>query len=184
MRASKLKQIFVLVAAAVLLVVGSCYLTWKIARSRLAVPAVTFAQRDYPSVKFSQSQLAGSLRTESQSDSDQVRYQLQLSATSEDSRKTFTTVLNSSLSEALEFSLSLQDSAGFTLCEQKIYRNPAVGHDELVGRTDNAGNEIGLNVNSVITYCPADYYTRATKWSISTNYSAVMDAVNRSKTEK
>jgi len=171
MHRPRLKRILVLVATAVLLVVGSCYLTWQFARSRLVTPVTTFAQRDYPPVKFNQTQLVGSLRTESQSNSDRVRYQLRVEPASQDAKKTFAIALKSPLHRALRFSVSLQDAAGFTLCEHEVYR------DELVGRLDDGGEEIKLTANGDFGYCRADLYSRVTRWSISSNYGALVDAV-------
>jgi hypothetical protein len=164
--------------AALLLVVGSCFLTWKFARRKPVVLPTIVAQRTYPSVTFSESQLTGSLKTESESDSDSVRYQLRVVPASEDSRKTFALVMSSPLSRALGFTFSLDDAAGFALCKYEVDRK------EMVVHRDDAGEGIELTANGDIGYCPAEIYARATQWSIASRYNAIADAVNHQKTAK
>jgi uncharacterized iron-regulated membrane protein len=178
MFASRLKLIAVLIAAVIVLVVGSSFITWKIAQMKRVARAVTVAQRDYPSITFSESQLTSSLKTESESDKDSVRFQLRVIPASEDSRKTFALVMSSPLSRALGFTFSLDDAAGFTLCKYEVDRK------EMVVHLDDAGNGFELTANGEIDYCPSEIYARVTQWSIASRYNAIADAVRHPKTAK
>jgi hypothetical protein len=178
MNVTKLKYVGSAIGVVILVVAGSCYATWRIAR-RSIDPPTTFSERDYPPKKFIHSRLSGWLKTESQSNLDSVRYQFGFGPASPDEKKAFEEVLSSRLGHlGLEFTLSLQDSSGFTLCERRL----SWLSGDFVLKSDDNGQPIELDSNGEIP-CARDLYSKAIQWSISGNYDAVVEAV-RSRTSQ
>jgi hypothetical protein len=176
MNVSRLKYAASAIIAGVLLIAGSCYVTWKIARRETLT---TFSERDYPPRKFAHSRLSGWLKTESESNSDSIRYQFGFGPASPDEKKAFEEVVSSRLGQlGLKLSLLLQvlqDSSGFTLCQQELSGLKG----EFTLKSDDNDEPIGLDSHGDF-YCPRDRYSKVTKWSIQGNYDAVVEAV-RSK---
>lgn len=121
-------------------------------------------RKSYPTLKLPEIGVIAALRTERIEDS--VQYVFHAKALSDATKERLDEVIQTRNHDSLKFSISLEDDAGFELCQADVSWHPNLGAQ---------GKVVELIGKGVFSYCPTSRYSRVSKWNMTFSYPLVTE---------
>lgn len=121
-------------------------------------------RKSYPALKLPEIGLIAALRTERIEDS--VQYIFHAKALSDATKERLDEVIQKRNHDSLKFSISLEDDAGFELCQADVSWHPNLGPQ---------GKVVELIGKGFLSYCPTSRYSRVSKWNMTFSYPLVTE---------